>query len=183
MAKYEVSQAQWTMVMGSNPAFFQGQGSDPAQLPVEQVSWNDARDFADRTGLALPTEAQWEYACRAGVQGPVPGTGRLEEMTTCGSVPPSWGQPIGTKLPNGFGLHDLQGGVWEWCEDGFDEHFYQRPEAEGPDPVPPGGSALRVVRGNARGDVPWMCRAAVRRAYTPARRINFLGFRPALTLR
>ena len=95
--------AEWHRVMGSNPSFQKGES-----LPVKRVSWTDCREFCEATGFDLPTEAQWEYACRRGVGG---------------------------KKPNGFVLYDMHGNVAKWCRDTYHEGFYSRPEASGRDPV------------------------------------------------
>lgn len=115
MAETEVTQAQWKSVMEYNPSEHKGDN-----LPVESVTWGDCLEFCLQTGLALPTEAEWEYACRAGSTGRYAGTGKLEEM--------GWYQgnsrdethethPVGQKLPNAWGLKDMHGNVREWCED------------------------------------------------------------------
>jgi formylglycine-generating enzyme required for sulfatase activity len=149
LGKYPVTQAQWEAVMGANPSQFRG-----ADRPVEQVTWNDCQAFLARlnaTGrgrFRLPTEAEWEYACRAGT------TGRF----CCGDDEDHFGdfawfsansegqtQPVGLKRPNAWGLHDMHGNVWEWCQDWYGDY--------GPEPVtdPPGASvgliSARVFRG------------------------------------
>ena len=111
IAKYEVSQAEWRKVIGSNPP--KSKGGDT--LPVEQVSWDDCQEFCEKTGLSLPTEAQWEYACRAGKAGRFAGTGQLDDMgwfteSHLTSLPsPLLPHPVGLKQPNDFGLHGC------WC--------------------------------------------------------------------
>ena len=131
MGKYEVTQEQWVAVMGNNPSEFKG-----ADKPVEQVSWNDCQLFLRKlnaflavkeSGLVfrLPTETEWEYACRAGSKGdyckPMDGT----EITERFLYIVAWykdnsenkSHPVGWKNPNEFGLYDMHGNVWEWCED------------------------------------------------------------------
>jgi formylglycine-generating enzyme required for sulfatase activity len=144
IGKYEVTQAQWERVMGTNPSTRRG-----ATLPVENVSWENCQEFCGRTGLALPTEAQWEYACRGGTRTPYGGTGRLEEVAWVEDNSGRRTHPMGQKQPNQFGLHDMQGNVFEKCGDTFNENFYSTPEAVGLDPVCTSGSARRVVRGGS----------------------------------
>ncbi len=174
IAKYEVTQAAWKRVMGSNPSGFKGD-----DLPVERVSWDDCQEFCRKTGLKLPSEAQWEYACRAGVDGPFSGTGRLADIAWYDKNSGETTHPVGKKTANGFGLHDLHGNVWEWCEDVYDEEFYARAAASRKDPVCRSGSGLRVPRGGSWYDSARYCRSALRGWNEPADRYLNLGFRPA----
>ena len=112
IAKYEVSQAEWTRVMKENPSTFLGD-----DLPVENVSQEECRKFCVATGLALPPEAQWEYACRAGTSGPYGGTGAPDAMGWYGKNSGRVTHPVGEKRANDFGLYDMHGNVLEWCED------------------------------------------------------------------
>jgi len=182
IAKQEVSQSVWERVMGSNPSGFPGAGR-----PVEMVSWNDCRDFCARTGLELPTEAQWEYACRAGTDTPYSTGERLtaKEARVNGAAfdEGSGTAPVGSFPPNGFGLHDLHGNVPEWCQDVYDSQFYQRPEASGPNPAgrdPPNGP--RAIRGGGWRSRPEDCGSARRMSADPDNRLIVIGFRPAFRL-
>lgn len=127
IAKYEVTQRQWLEVMGENPSWYQPGGGGaswlPAEvlegerwldLPVEGLSciWEGVQLFVETTGFRVPSEEQWEYACRAGVEGPISGTGALEEMGWCSDLPFA----VGIKPANQFGIHDMHGNVWELCE-------------------------------------------------------------------
>ncbi len=121
VAKYEVTQAQWKRVMGTSPSKFKGD-----DLPVEQVAWDDCQEFCEKTGLSLPTEAQWEYACRARTTGRYSGTGNLSDMGWHHSNSGGTTHPAGGKAANQFGLHDMHGNVAEWVEDCYQADFYQQ---------------------------------------------------------
>ena len=179
MAKTEVTQAQWRAVMGSDPSHFKGD-----DLPVEVVSWDDAQKFIKKVNdsgvipegwkVALPTEAQWEYACRAGETGPYSG-GTIEQVAWYDGNRGSKTRPVGTKKPNAWGLYDMHGNVWEWCADWYDDSL-----SGGTDPSGPSSGVYRVVRGGSwRGNAA-RCRAAVRSWNPPDSRFDPLGFRPAL---
>ena len=175
IAKYEVTQAEWGHVMGSSPARLNREN-----MPVESVSWNDCEEFCKKTSLKLPTEAQWEYACRAGTAGPYGGKGRLDDMGWYRDNSGGTTQPIGQKEPNGFGLHDMHGNVFEWCEDVYDRDFYSKPEARTKDPLCTSGSSFRVHRGGSRQLHALGCRSASRGCLLPSDPYgNGSGFRPA----
>ena len=187
IAKYEVTQKEYEGVMTENvvslsvaPSRFTG-----PNLPVEMVSWVDlhsADGFFERTGLSLPSEAQWEYACRAGTSGPYAGNGTLEDMGWYSGNSGGMTHDVGGKQANQFGLHDMHGNVWEWCKDVYDPTFYGKSEALLPDPLATAGSVLRVNRG---GDVYRFtphCRSAHRAADVPVHRDDDIGFRPILPL-
>ncbi len=173
IAKFEVSQKEWRRVTGTNPFPFKGD-----EFPVEQVSWDDCMTV----GLQLPTEAQWEYACRGGTPGPYGGTGKLEDMGWHDGNSGDKTHPGGEKQPNGFGLHDMHGNVGEWCEDVYNEGFYSTPEATGLDPVCTSGSPIRVLRGGAFRYPGEIARCASRDRARPGDRRNYIGFRVMLYL-
>ncbi len=156
IAKYPVTQANWTRIMGNNPSRVKG-----GELAVETVSWKDCEEFCRKTFLDTPTEARWEYA-RGGRQRYKPTSpGRsLHE-----AVP---------HQPNVYGLHGIQGSFIEWCQDVYDQDFYTRPEASGRDPVSNSGSVKRVGRGSIGGR---------RYGYGPDVRSDAFTFRPAYSLR
>ena len=173
IAKYEVNQAEWKKVMGNNPSLFKGDA-----LPVARVSWEDCQEFCKKWGLSLPTEAQWEYACRAGKAGPFAGTGKLDEMgwviekTSTGDTT----HPVGEKLPNDFGLYDLHGNVGEVCEDWYQKDFYQESTGATDPLCENSASGWRVYRG---GNGSKHARSACRGLIRPTTAADNLGFRPA----
>jgi len=192
IAKYEVTQAEYEAVMTDSTSGLDPTPSDATgpNLPVEQVSWDDLKEldgFLARTGLSLPTEAQWEYACRAGTPGPYAGNGLLDAMGWYagnsdtdpgpGEVPGT--HLVGTRQANQFGLYDMHGNVWEWCEDVYRADFYAQLEAAGPNPVSTTGSTDKVIRGGAIDTHPDWCRSAHRHPFPPGSRVSPIGFRPA----
>jgi len=174
IGKYEVTQEQWEAVMGNNPSQFKG-----ADLPVDTVSWDDIQGFEAATGLGLPSEAQWEYACRAGTTGPYAGTGNLDDMGWSRDNSGGNSHAVGQKQPNQFGLHDMHGNVWEWCEDVLDNTFYSRKDVPGFDPLSTAGSESRVFRGGGWYFTAPLSRSAYRNKGDPVR-LRTLGFRPAV---
>ncbi|MBI4601811.1 MAG: sigma-70 family RNA polymerase sigma factor [Planctomycetes bacterium] len=127
IAKYEVSQAEWDRAMGTRPSKEKGDS-----LPVTMVSWTDCQEFCRRTGLSLPTEAQWEYACRAGTETAFSVGEDLPEGKANFLGPATL--PVASGEPNGFGLHHMHGNVSELCEDEYEEGFYRQTEALAQDP-------------------------------------------------
>lgn len=128
MGKHEVTQGQWKRIMGNNPSSFSGCGDN---CPVEHVSWNDAQNFIRRLnsqsgkGYRLPTEAEWEYAARSGGKSEkFAGGADVNTVAWYDGNSSSKAHPAGQKLPNGLGLHDMSGNVWEWCNDWYDGTYY-----------------------------------------------------------
>lgn len=183
MGKYEVTQGQWRAVMGSNPAHFKAGDN----YPVESVSWDDCQAFIVKlneiTGrnYRLPTEAEWEYACRAGTAGERYGS--LAAIAWYERNSRNRTQPVGEKQPNAFGLYDMLGNVWEWCQDRYSDHPAQgEPSYSNPAQVKrsgPGWDSLRVFRGGSWGDGASYLRASLRGSFDPGQRGNYLGFRLA----
>jgi len=182
LGKTEVTQAQWEAVMGSNPSRFKG-----ADRPVEQVSYDDALEFCrkltERERAAgrlpsgyeytLPTEAQWEYACRAGTSGDY--AGGLDSM---GWYEDNSGHPVAQKQANAWGLYDMHGNVWEWC---LDWYAGSLPGGTVRDPSGPSSGSDRVLRGGSWFDSASFCRSARRVSLGPGFRFYDLGFRLALS--
>ncbi len=173
MAKTEVTQAQWEYVMGNNPSDHEG-----GNLPVECVSWKDCQKFCQKLGLALPTEAEWEYACRAGSTGPYAGNGWLYDMGWYNGNSGNETHPVGQKMANAWGLHDMHGNVWEWCADWYESGYYAKSAAMDPKGSASGGS--RVLRGGCFWTIPQRCRSAFRNWHDPGDRDRYYGFRPVL---
>ncbi|MGQ9592836.1 MAG: formylglycine-generating enzyme family protein, partial [Planctomycetota bacterium] len=133
-------------------------------------------------GLELPTEAQWEYACRAGTTGPYAGTSRLGDMGWYDANSGGTTHPVGKKTPNGFGLYDMHGNVWEWCADSYDERYYARSPRK--DPTGPSSGDHRVVRGGSWNNFGRYCRSAGRFRVEPElRHYGYCGFRVAARVR
>ena len=185
------TQALWQAVMGNNPSRFQG-----IDRPVEYVSWNNCQDFLKKLNerlpgldLSLPTEAQWEYACRAGTTTPFSfGTNITpEQVNYDGNYPYAGGKkgmyreqtvPVASLSPNPWGLYEMHGNVWEWCQDHWHGN-YQGAPTDGSAWVGAEAGALRVLRGGSWYGHARAVRAADRRAYDPAYRYAYLGFRCA----
>ena len=179
MGKYEVTQAQWKAVMGSNPSHNKGDN-----LPVENVSWDDVQAFIRKlnqlTGkrYRLPTEAEWEYAARGGNQSrgyKYAGGNNIDEVAWYDGNSGERTHPVGKKRPNELGLYDMSGNVWEWCSDWYDEDYYGNSPQN--NPQGPASGSYRVLRGGSWSDYAIYCRSAYRYGYTPDSRSGSIGFR------
>ena len=183
LGKYEVTQDQWEAVMGDNPSNFSSCGG---ACPVEGVSWEDAQGFIAelnrREGVSvyrLPTEAEWEYAARAGTQAAYhfgDAANRLE-YGWYDENSRNRTHPVGQKQPNGWGLFDMHGNVWEWVHDWYGDY----PGGAVTDPRGPETGVGRIRRGGAWSSGARYCRAANRHGFAPVNRYNGLGFRLART--
>jgi formylglycine-generating enzyme required for sulfatase activity len=179
---YPVTQAEYERVMGGNPSYFTGD----ANRPVEQVSWDDAVEFcrklSEKEGRTyrLPTEAEWEYACRAG------STTRYcsgDDEVSLGeyawyednSGPGVGTHPVGEKRPNAWGLYDMHGNVWQWCADWCGKVYYAGSPTD--DPAGPAWGPARMDRGGAWYLDPECCRSAVRGGHVAGIHNSNLGFR------
>ncbi|MCX6907392.1 MAG: formylglycine-generating enzyme family protein [Verrucomicrobia bacterium] len=167
MGKHEVTQEQWEKVMGSNPSNFKG-----PKNPVEQVNWDDCQSFIAKLKekvpgrtFRLPTEAEWEYACRAGGTNDFcygDGDGRLRDYAWFIYNSDSVLHPVGEKKPNAWGLFDMHGNVWEWCQDIYRENYMGAP-ADGSAWTQAQGSVTnRVLRGGSWYSEPYVLRSANR---------------------
>jgi formylglycine-generating enzyme required for sulfatase activity len=184
MSKYEVTQAEWRSVMPVNRSIFRGD-----RLPVENITWDEAMTFCQKLTarewaagrlpegfvFTLPTEAQWEYACRAGRTGPY--AGDLDAMAWYVANSTSKTHEVGKKQPNVWGLHDMHGNVWEWCSDWYASGF---PGGAVADPTGPSTGTARVARGGGWYDVAVCSRSACRGYSSPDFRYGNLGLRLAL---
>ncbi|GAB1448169.1 hypothetical protein MASR2M44_11750 [Bacteroidota bacterium] len=180
MSKYEVTQVQWEAIMGTNPSNFQG----CSNCPVEQVSWNEAQKFIKklnsltRKNYRLPTEAEWEYAARGGEQ-----NDKYSGSDDIGAV--AWyyaydnsgskTHPVGQKQANGYGLKDMSGNVWEWCNDWYGDYSSNSQN----NPQGPSTGANRVYRGGSCYTYARSCRVSNRSSNSPDYRYGNLGFRLA----
>ena len=173
------TQALWESVMGENPSRF----VDPLR-PVENVNWEDCHRFIKRMAadygvrLSLPTEAQWEYACRAGTTGAYGGTGDVDEMGWYDGNSHETTHRVGGRSPNRWGLYDMHGNVWEWCEDVWHDSYEGAP-GDGRAWTTGSNEHWRVLRGGSWGSVPRYLRSASRNGYWPGLRCNLDGFRVA----
>ena len=174
IGKYEVTRAEWWRVMETGSA--ESGGED---LPVEQVSWDECEEFCRKSGLRLPTEAQWEVACRAGQEATFWGSKSLERECWYEGNSAGRAHAVGSKEPNGCGLYDMSGNVSEWCYDIYDHAFNSKAEAREPEPVCTTGSDFRVVRGGNWGAFARNCRCEYRDSLAPSGRNAGIGFRPA----
>jgi len=175
IGKYEVTQEQWQAAMGSNPSHFKG-----ARLPVEQVSWDDAQEFlarlnarADGFRYRLPTEAEWEYAARAGTTDKHAGASAVGDVAWYWENSGDHTRPVGQKQPNAWGLYDMLGNVWEWCQDWYGDYSSKAAD----DPAGPSSGQDRVLRGGSWADIAWNARVSFRFKGAPADRCYNIGFR------
>ena len=180
LGKYPVTQGQWKSVMGDNPSRSRLKGDG---LPVDSVSWDDCQKFIRKVnegrfcGARLPTEAEWEYACRAGATGAYGGTGKLDEMGWFYDNSDHSTHPVGQKKPNAWGIYDMHGNVSELCSDWYDEYS----SGTTIDPTGPVSGDQHVLRGGNFFFGAWRCRSACRFSVYPSLGFHFQGFRLAYT--
>jgi len=175
MQTTEVTQGQWRAVMGTNPSKFSNCGDN---CPVESVSWDDAQGFIRKLNqkentnkYCLPTEAQWEYAARAGTTGAY--AGNLDSMGWHSNNSGSRTHPVAQKQSNAWGLYDMHGNVWEWVQDRKGDY----PTNSATDPTGSSSGSIRVSRGGCWNFHARYCRSAIRFNYSPGLRYYYLGFR------
>ena len=180
MGKYNVTQAQWTAVMDSNPSGFADD-----HRPMESVSWYDVQGFIkalnsreNTESYRLPTEAEWEYAARAGSRKAYTfgsESVRLDEYAWYKKNAQNQTHPVGQLAPNAWGLYDMHGNVHEWCQDWFDRTYYGQSPSHAPGG--PKEGLAKSLRGGDWGSDKWYCRCASRSLSSPDRRSNRVGFR------
>ena len=182
IGKYEVTQAQWKAVMGTNPSYFKGDN-----LPVENVSWNDVQEFIRKlnaqTGKTyrLPTEAEWEFAAKGGnsSQGYMySGSNDIDSVAWNGSNSGSKTHPVGTKAPNELGIYDMTGNVLEWCSDWYGESYYSNSPST--NPKGPSSGSHCVLRGGSWNPYARFFRVSDRLNGNPDYRSYYYGFRLVL---
>lgn len=200
LGMYEVTQGEYAQVMGSNPSSFSAKGKDAggvvgqdtSRRAVEMVSWDDAAQFCQKLSLLpqertsrrmyrLPTEAEWEYAARAGSTtkwsfGDDPAA--LGDHAWFKSNSDEMTHPVGQKKPNAWGLYDMYGNVYEWCQDWYNQTYYATSPKN--DPTGPSSGSERVLRGGSWGHIAWCCRSAVRGSLAPGFHHSDLGLRVVL---
>jgi formylglycine-generating enzyme required for sulfatase activity len=183
IGRHPVTQGQWEEVMGGNPSEFKESGP---HAPVEEVSWDDAQEFcralSERDGreYRLPTEAEWEYACRAGSTSAWCFGDDEEELGDYAWYDENSDDrthPVGRKKPNAWGIHDMHGNVWEWCADWYDDY----PDIPATDPLGPEDGSPRVICGGSWSYNAEYCRSALRHGLDPDSRFFDLGFRVAVS--
>lgn len=184
IGQFEVTQAQWHAVMGNNPADFKSDevGEDSRNFPVESVSWNDVQDFIkklnakDGKKYRLPTEAEWEYACRSGGKDQkYCGGNNPDALAWYGDNSGNRTHRVGTKQPNGLGIYDMSGNVWEWVSDWYGENYYG--QGINIDPAGPARGESRVFRGGSWNDAADSARAAFRGNRSPGTSDYIIGVR------
>ena len=181
ICKYEVTQALWRAVMGSDPSYFKGDN-----LPVEYVSWNDCQTFIKRLNrytdrnFRLPTEAEWEFAARGGNYSrhyKYSGSDYIGDVAWYEDNSDNRTHPVGTKQANELGLYDMSGNVWEWCSDWYDSYSSYSQN----DPTGPNSGYSRVMRGGGRNGLARGCRSSHRGSYTPDCSYGLPGLRLVLS--
>jgi len=198
MSETEITQTQYQELMKSNPAFFKASGANP----VERVSWFDAVTFCNRlsekakldpcydlktgacdfskNGFRLPTEAEWEYACRAETGTDYSTGDGPNALNRAGWYADNSGEkshPVGQKTANAWGLFDMHGNVWEWCQDWYAKDYYAGSPKQ--NAAGPASGAERVLRGGSWIDNTGSCKASKRRSYSPNKNYSDIGFRVA----
>ena len=166
LSETEVTQEVWQKVRGANQSKYKG-----ANNPVELVSWNDCQKFCQSSGLRLATESEWEYACRAGTTGAY--AGDLASMAWFGDNSGDSTHPVKQRKPNAWGLYDMHGNVWEWCEDGYAQSASSTQQAS------TGNTGERVLRGGGFGNKASFSRSASRFNNDPELPSRNFGFRVA----
>ncbi len=190
MGRYPVTNEEYERFMEATgyqePMYWGDRSFNQPRQPVVGVSWQDAKEFAKWAGLQLPSEAQWEYACRGGSDtryswGDQPDCskanyGNSNRSKECKDINPGKPSPVGNYPPNVFGLYDMHGNVWEWCEDHWHDNYKRAPD-DGSAWVDKKEGAFRVFRGGSWFNLARSCRSALRNGFEPGYRYDLLGFR------
>jgi formylglycine-generating enzyme required for sulfatase activity len=180
ISKYPVTQKQWVEIMGSNPSYFKGDNN-----PVETVNWQDIQDFIKKLNQStgkkyrLPTEAEWEYACRGGGKSAkykYSGSNSIDAVAWYSGNSESKTHAVGAKTPNELGIYDMSGNVWEICSDWYGDYGASAQN----NPQGPALGTLHVTRGGSWGNEPQRCRVSNRGTVAPEDRHSGLGFRLVL---
>ncbi|PZV14527.1 MAG: hypothetical protein DCF20_12840 [Pseudanabaena sp.] len=185
IAKFAVTQEQWVAIMGSNPAMFR----ENLQAPVENISWLETQDFCRKLATRsqhlyrLPSESEWEYACRAGTNtayhfGDSPS--QLADYAWFSDNANKRSHPVGQKVPNPWGLYEMHGGIWEWCEDVWHDNLNGAP-ADGSAWISDGYASRRVRKGGSWSNEARLCRSASREWHWQSDRYNDIGFRVVIS--
>ncbi|MBQ2423825.1 MAG: formylglycine-generating enzyme family protein [Alistipes sp.] len=182
IGKYEVTQAQWSAVMGGNPSNFKGDN-----LPVENVSWDDIQEFIQKLNeksgkrFRLPTEAEWEYAARGGNQSKgykYSGSNTVGDVAWYEKNSSDTTHSVGQIKPNELGIYDMSGNVWEWCQDWYGVYS----SSSQTNPTGPSSGSYRVLRGGSWGSYVGYCRVSYRNCAIPGDRYGKYGFRLVCSL-
>jgi formylglycine-generating enzyme required for sulfatase activity len=180
IGKFPVMQMEWEAIMGTKPWF----SKDCPECPVENVSWYDAQMFISKLNqlsgkyYRLPTEAEWEYAARGGVQSKgykYAGDNNLNAVAWYGKNSGQQSHPVGQKKPNELGLYDMNGNVWQWCNDWFGDNYYSKSPTD--NPQGPGREEYRTCRGGSWWSAARDCAVNNRDRYPPDARDDDVGFR------
>jgi len=181
ISRYEVTQGQWQKIMGNNPSRF----TNGKNYPVEQVSWDDTQGFIRKLNsyssscFRLPTEAEWEYAARSGgKKQKYAGSSNVDRLAWYDCNSGGSTHPVGTKEPNGLGLYDMSGNVWEWTSDWYGKDYYQQSPRN--NPQGPSSGSFRVIRDGCWNGSSWLIRSTNRDRFKPGYRLDNLGFRLVL---
>jgi formylglycine-generating enzyme required for sulfatase activity len=190
MGQTEITQGQYELVMNAKPWSGREDVQEDSNNPAVYVSWNDAVEFCRKlsqqegTTYRLPTEAEWEYACRALTKTRFNFGDRDSSLDAHAwfkgntyDVYQKYAHRVGQKKPNPWGLYDMHGNVWEWCEDWYGHDYYN--ESPTNDPIGPDTGSGRVIRGGAWHLPPQVCRSSFRNSDSPSDQLNGLGFRAA----
>lgn len=175
MDRYEVTQAEFESLMGTNPSAHK----DCPDCPVDSVTWLEAKEYCGKAGKRLPTESEWEYSAREGGKKVKFGTGKSQISKGEANYGSRETKPVGSYPPNALGLHDMAGNVWEWASDWYYDDYDAYMNSTTANPHGPSHGIYRVTRGGSWGLIETSSRASTRNPIPPASRFNSIGFRCA----